>query len=1689
MRRALTGFLVTVALAGSAMAGSFSNGLDRFVAGKPAGESITVLLSMAQQADVAELDAQLSARKATLAERHEVVISSLMNTATRTQTDLLAELSRLKAAGKVNGYTPYWITNAIVVNAPISVLRQLAARTDVAVAEVNLVVDSITPVIPDKGLVIDRDNPYRTVTSGIAAINADDVWNLLGINGTGALVGSIDTGVEGTHPALSANWRGNHGAPVAQCWLDAAGLGHATPTDSHGHGTHTTGTMVGTNDIGVAPGAWWIASNIINSGTGSTFDNGVIASFQFMADPDGNPGTLNDVPDVVQNSWGVNEGFSGYLDCDSRWWASIDNCEAAGVCVTFSAGNEGSSAGTLRSPADRAASPYNCFSVGAVDSDGGNLIASFSSRGPSTCTGGNGAYPMKPEVSAPGVNTYSAYPGGGYTTMSGTSMAGPHVAGVVALMRSANPNVDVSTIKQVLMDTAVDYGSAGEDNDYGHGLIDAYAAVQAVMSGFGTLSGTVTDATSGLPLAGVLVDNTTGPQQMNTNGSGAYSMMLAPGNYTMSYSLFGYVAQSLGVTINADATTIRNVALSQAHSDVLSGVVYGPDSNPIVGAVLDFTNAPVADVTTGAGGFYSVSIPTGYTYDITATAAGVGSQSQSVTFNAAQTLNFNLPINPQFLPSGPDTYGYRIFDSNDNGGVAYDATLNIAGTLAVTGDDATTTLAVPFNFNFYGTSYNQLSVCTNGWVSPGSTTATAYYNGVIPDAIIPGAIYGQWDDLYSVAPNAVYYEYQAAQGRFVVEWDHTSYCCSGGAGPVWMQIILLDPAIYPSESGDAQWIINFGGGDRGSHTTGIDNQAGSTGIQYVYDNSYDVNASSVSSPIALLISTNDNGFGPVSYPNVAVAPASVSETVSPGGTAADVVTVSNSGDGNLTWNASVTTFSAATTVPTLELAKGQADPRPGVVNRMAGGPDAFGYSWADSNEPGGPAYNWFDISGIGTTIGASDDTNYGPFNLGFTFSYYGVDYTSVRVCTNGWLSFTSTSSTLSPQGIPNVSDPNALLAVMMRDLNPGSAGSLKYYNDGASRFIVQWTGVPVYGTSDYQTFQVIINADGSIVYQYQTVVNATYCSVGIENHTGTDGLQTSFNTAYLTNNLAVRYGSTPPLTPWLTVSPTSGSVAAGGSGTFNVNYNAESYAFGTFTGQVNFTCNDPDTPSVTIPVTMIVSGVDNGAPAITHTALTDTEDTVGPYVVSATITDLSGIASAYVSYRTNGGAWNNVAMTGGPVFSASIPGQPYVTAVDYFITAEDNSSNHNSGSTSTYSFDVYRMSPTVGVSPTSLSKLVVLGGTASDLVTVTNSGGSTLNWSASTTTFSAATSVPTVELAKGEVDYRQGEVSRMAGGPDAFGYSWKDSNEPGGPGYNWVDISGIGTDVGAGDDANYGPFNLGFTFSFYGVNYTGVRVCTNGFLSFTSLNTPWTNQGLPNVAAPFDLLAPFWDDFIASASSIKYYADMANQRFIVSYLAIPHYSNSTLLETFQVIINANGSIVYQYQTVADGASCTVGIQNSTGTDGLQVAFNTAYLTNGLAIQFAAQAPWLSLTPSAGSVPVSGSGTFTVNYDATAVPAGTYLGQVNFSNNDPDTPAIVIPVTMVVSATITPDPVSLDITYIGAGQATLSWVAVPFASSYDVYQAGSMGGVFTLLGNTTGTSYTVSTASGTKVYRVVSRNDN
>jgi subtilisin family serine protease len=310
----------------------------------------------------------------------------------------------------------------------------------------------------------------------ITAIGANRVWSELGITGSGVVVGTSDSGVDGMHPALRAGFRGGDDS-----WWDPW-TGSTAPTDTGFHGTHTLGSAVGRDNIGVAPGAQWMGC--VNLGRNMGNPARYLDCLQFMLAPfpaggdpfaDGNP---DRAPDVLTNSWGC-PPLEG---CDlGSLRPAVDALTSAGLFFVAAAGNTGDRCGSVDDPP----APYaSALTVGAVDDT--RTLTQFSSRGPTP----DGL--TKPDLVAPGDEVLSAMPGGGYARESGTSMATPHVAGVVALMWSANPALvgDVARTRAILRDTATaaktgagaqsPSQACGSSEDLvGAGLVDAYAAVRA----------------------------------------------------------------------------------------------------------------------------------------------------------------------------------------------------------------------------------------------------------------------------------------------------------------------------------------------------------------------------------------------------------------------------------------------------------------------------------------------------------------------------------------------------------------------------------------------------------------------------------------------------------------------------------------------------------------------------------------------------------------------------------------------------------------------------------------------------------------------------------------------------------------------------------------------------------------------------------------------------------------------------------------------------------------------------------------------------------------------------------------------------------------------------------------------------------------------------------------------------------
>jgi subtilisin family serine protease len=449
-------------------------------------EQVPVLIFLSDRVNIRDMVRQFNAEGARLADRHERVVRALQQKAAETQGPLLEYLHSRADQAVVSGIKTFWIDNSIAVRATPQAILDIEARPEVGDIFYDYEIVPIEPVYvgpPEEGGNF-RSGPEK----GLVAIRAPDCWEI-GVDGTGVLTSTLDTGVDVNHDALHDRWRGydeRYDGHPEWAWHDPI-YGSDYPKDTYGHGTHTMGTVCGGepgDEIGVAPGAQWITSSCINQGVGDKLIRDVKDAYQWLIDPDGDPSTNWDVPTANSNSWRL-APFFGYPKCDETFWESLDACEAAGIVILFSAGNEGPTDESLGNPPDRATTEYMCYAVGAIDANNDNWpIASFSSRGPSHCTE-DGSEAIKPENAAPGVNVRSSVPGNSYAQYSGTSMASPHINGVVCLMRQVNPELPVDEVKQFLFDTAIDLGDEGDDNDYGHGMIDAYAAVQLAAESVG----------------------------------------------------------------------------------------------------------------------------------------------------------------------------------------------------------------------------------------------------------------------------------------------------------------------------------------------------------------------------------------------------------------------------------------------------------------------------------------------------------------------------------------------------------------------------------------------------------------------------------------------------------------------------------------------------------------------------------------------------------------------------------------------------------------------------------------------------------------------------------------------------------------------------------------------------------------------------------------------------------------------------------------------------------------------------------------------------------------------------------------------------------------------------------------------------------------------------------------------------
>lgn len=532
----------------------------------------------------------------------------------------------------------YWIANAASMTADAATIRAIAQREDVA----EVIEDEVIQLDPT----IEGEQPKGEqdgdgFTYGLKIIKVPELRNVYGLDGSGVVVGHIDTGIDPTHPDLE-------GRVIA--WKDFVGS-KPEAYDDQGHGTHTAGTVAGGNtsglSIGVAPGAKLIVAKAF-SASGSAQTSWLLGAMEWVVDPDGDPNTP-DGPSIVTNSWGGGPGRTVFLEATRAW-------VALGVFPCFAAGNSGPGAGTVGTPGGF----VEAFAVGATTKD--DTIASFSSRGPATW---DGVEYIKPEVSAPGHNVTSAKNGGGYRTISGTSMATPHVAGLYALLKQAQPNLTIQQAWELIEGTSDDLGEPGKDNSFGTGRINALTAASIAVSG-GTIAGKLTNADTGAGLYGTIKILEKDFSVQTNRETGEFKIVLPEGTYTLSASSFGYTAASgVQVSVTPQQETYVELNLAPAASGTLQGTVKSADTGEQLSATITVLNTPLAPVQTSSEtGTFSISLPGG-TYDLLISAWGyepLTAEGVEVTEDATSEALFELEHLPPILVVDDDAgKGYESF--------------------------------------------------------------------------------------------------------------------------------------------------------------------------------------------------------------------------------------------------------------------------------------------------------------------------------------------------------------------------------------------------------------------------------------------------------------------------------------------------------------------------------------------------------------------------------------------------------------------------------------------------------------------------------------------------------------------------------------------------------------------------------------------------------------------------------------------------------------------------------------------------------------------------------------------------------------------------------------------------------------------------------------------------------------------
>lgn len=891
--------VVVIALVGCAAAAEHSPGMENLIATAEEGGTIPVILYLDGRLTMD--DVYPIARSLPMDARRKYIVETLRNRFHDMGDAVMASLEDGRKNGDVTLLRPLWILNAIRVRISPSFLKA---------------VEENHPEVVYIGADPRYENTLDNIGWGMAEMDVPEVWRDFGADGSGVIVGHKDSGIDYTHPGFAGHLWLNSGEDINHNGILDAGDYNSIDDDGNGyvddfygwnfdddnsnvgareaHGTKTA-SVVSANfspcdTVSVAPGAklmvlsayeyqgsvWEASQYAVEMGA-----HVITASLSFKHSECADMG-VRECPNYVGHR-------------------IVSEMElAAGLLHSNSTGNEGQSNAVPFS----AAAPSNCpppVCTADQPQQGGvssiiavaayNISGSwefYSGHGPSAWSradiciharmpfcgsvGSGSEYPadyndypfqgrefpglIRPDITAP-TSVTSLSPGGSCGSIGGTSGATPHVGAVCALIFSAFPGITPEEAFLLLVGNALDQGTAGLDTLWGYGKLRPYAAIQSGTIGRAVVSGTVN--ANGSPLIGarVFLEDDMG---VFSDDIGHYELSVPPGTHTIYARALGYTAAPATVTVSAGQTLAQNFDLTQTTTSSLSGTVSG-EGQPLGGITVSIPEYNLFDIS-NPDGFYNLPLPA-ESYEILVSGLPWADYTQTITVTANPVQqNIVLTRSPRAFHSGPDQYGYYIYDPYDTPQVHYSwveidpALQGFPGQELNVGNDASVVVNLPFSFSFYGSVFTQITVCANGFIIPGMSSSTEWSSFPIPSISPPNGYLAPWfSDWEPQNGNGVFYYSQTDSHRVIIEWSHVPDYDDRGF--VSFQAILYNPQFDASPGGDAIVIYQYQSfNDLFEGTIGLENLAGTDGVEYMFLSMYDPAAAPLEDGSALLITTD-----------------------------------------------------------------------------------------------------------------------------------------------------------------------------------------------------------------------------------------------------------------------------------------------------------------------------------------------------------------------------------------------------------------------------------------------------------------------------------------------------------------------------------------------------------------------------------------------------------------------------------------------------------------------------------------------------------------------------------------------------------------------------------------------------------------------------------------------------------------